>query len=285
MRVRPDKLGRKWLRKARLPAAWLRSRALARRHREDFASLERFVLFVGYPRSGHSLIGSLLDAHPEAIVAHELHVLRYLRYGFSREQIFALLLERSAEQASAGRSFTGYDYVVPDQWQGRFTRLRVIGDKRGGTTIRKLSSRPHLLPKLERVIGLPVHYVHVVRNPWDNVATIFRRGESRDLAEACEHYLSMVRGVQRFRERVPASAVLDVYHERFVAQPREELVRLCRFVGLEADDGYLEACAKLVWTRPNRTRDQIAWPAEVRDRIARACDEVPFLRAYAAEAP
>lgn len=38
----------------------------------DFASVRTFVLFVGYPRSGHSLIGSIMDAHPNIIIAHEV---------------------------------------------------------------------------------------------------------------------------------------------------------------------------------------------------------------------
>ena len=32
------------------------------------------MVFIGYPRSGHSLIGSLLDAHPEVIVSDEYNV-------------------------------------------------------------------------------------------------------------------------------------------------------------------------------------------------------------------
>jgi len=41
----------------------------------DFSKLRNFVLFVGYPRSGHSLVGSLIDAHPHAIIAHEVKTL------------------------------------------------------------------------------------------------------------------------------------------------------------------------------------------------------------------
>ena len=33
--------------------------------------VEKFVLFVGYPRSGHSLIASVMDAHPDIVIAHE----------------------------------------------------------------------------------------------------------------------------------------------------------------------------------------------------------------------
>jgi hypothetical protein len=34
------------------------------RHRASFAHVESFCMFIGYPRSGHTLIGSILDAHP-----------------------------------------------------------------------------------------------------------------------------------------------------------------------------------------------------------------------------
>jgi hypothetical protein len=38
----------------------------------DFSNVRTFILFVGYPRSGHSLIGSIMDAHPNIIIAHEV---------------------------------------------------------------------------------------------------------------------------------------------------------------------------------------------------------------------
>jgi hypothetical protein len=36
-------------------------------------------LFVGYSRSGHSLVGALLDAHPEIPVAYEANALKLVR--------------------------------------------------------------------------------------------------------------------------------------------------------------------------------------------------------------
>ena len=98
-------------------------------HRAAFRDLETFCTFIGYPRSGHTLIGSLLDAHPQAMIADELDALRYNQAGFSRRQIFYLLLRNSRISAAGGRERTGYHYRVPGQWQGRFEKLRVIGDK------------------------------------------------------------------------------------------------------------------------------------------------------------
>ena len=37
--------------------------------------VERFVLFIGHARSGHSIIGSMMDAHPNMVISHEFQVL------------------------------------------------------------------------------------------------------------------------------------------------------------------------------------------------------------------
>ena len=43
---------------------------------EDIAGIEKYVIFVGYARSGTSIIGSLLDAHPNMIIAHEYMIFK-----------------------------------------------------------------------------------------------------------------------------------------------------------------------------------------------------------------
>src|SRR5215207_7292340 len=97
-------------------------------------------MFIGYPRSGHSLVGALLDAHPNAIIAHELNALECVEKGVDKGCIFQLVLENSRKFAKSGRRWEGYSYKVSNQWQGRFERLLVIGDKKGGGSTRILSS-------------------------------------------------------------------------------------------------------------------------------------------------
>jgi hypothetical protein len=98
----------------------------------DFNAAKTFCFFVGYPRSGHSLIGSLLDAHPRLVIAHELAFTRYLKWGFSRRQILKLIARNTEVESGQGRTSTGYDYGVPGQWQGRWEQMECIGDKSGG---------------------------------------------------------------------------------------------------------------------------------------------------------
>jgi hypothetical protein len=63
-------------------------RALARMGQASVASaaaeIEAFALFIGYPGSGHTLLGMLLNAHREAVIVHELKVLRYAGRCLSR---------------------------------------------------------------------------------------------------------------------------------------------------------------------------------------------------------
>jgi len=55
-------------------------------------------MFVGYPRSGHSVIGSLLNAHPDMVVAHELNALRYVQAGFSRLREYPFLARYAGKE-------------------------------------------------------------------------------------------------------------------------------------------------------------------------------------------
>jgi hypothetical protein len=58
-------------------------------HRSSFDRVERWVMFVGYIR-GHSLVGSLLNAHRRVVIAHQLNAPRYVAAGFRRNQVFGM---------------------------------------------------------------------------------------------------------------------------------------------------------------------------------------------------
>jgi sulfotransferase family protein len=268
-------------RPAGLADRYLRSYLRSRTYRETFEGIHTYCMFVGYPRSGHSLVGSLLDAHPHAIIAHELHALRYIRYRFSREQLFWLLLENSREFTRQGRMWTGYSYLVPGQWQGHFSDLRVIGDKRGGTSVRELRRRPWLLEELRARVALPLKFIHVVRNPYDNIATMHsKNSKGRPLEIAFEHYLGMTRGIVELKRHLSKNEVFDLRHEDLVADPHSCLKALCRFLGLEPEVGYLRACADIVFRAPHRTRQGVNWTRDLLARAAREFSELPFLSGY-----
>jgi sulfotransferase family protein len=262
-----------------LPLTYVQSLVAGVRNRKVFHQVELYCMFIGYQRSGHSLVGALLDAHPEVVMAHELDSLGFIRSGFRRSQIYALILANSRSFAAEGRAWTGYDYVVPGGAQGTFDRLRVIGDKRGGSTITRLQRHPEHLAKLVRVIGDPIRFVHVIRNPYDNITTMAARSQVR-LEDAIRNYFRMCRTIQWVKDQIPAGTVMDLQHEDLIRNPKTTIKKLCGFLGLSARDDYLERCASIVFGAPHRTRSEAPWTSELRSWVEREMSNYPFLGRY-----
>ena len=262
-----------------LPWAWLSSAATARADRAHFGDVDRFCLFVGYPRSGHSLVGSLLDAHPDAVIAHELDALRLVQVGFGRDQLFSSILRNSRAYGDHRKHV--YDYTVPNQWQGRFRRIQVIGDKKGGRSTRRLADVPSLLNRLQGTVGVPVRFIHVTRNPFDNIATMLRRAApGTALADVVQSYLALCATIATVKERAPAGSLLDIAHETLLAEPPAVMERLCRFLDLDPEPGYVKDCASILYSSPNRTREAVEWPREDRARVEEAIGRFEFLGHY-----
>jgi hypothetical protein len=261
------------------------SSMLRARKNPSFDDLERFCFFIGYARSGHTLVGSMLDAHPDAVIAHELDAVNCVRHHFTRGQVFALLLERDLRFGSMGRTWSGYQYEVPGQYQGRYERLRVLGDKRANSAALQIARWPELLDRVRRVVKVPIRVVHVTRNPFDNIATAARKHnypstEASRLTQATAWYEESCEAVEKVRGMLDPSELFDIRYESFVVEPADSLAELCRFVGLEPDAAYLEACAGLVWPSVNRTRDGVEWTDEERRGVEQVIERFELLHSY-----
>lgn len=248
--------------------------------REDAPSI--FVLFVGYPRSGHSLVGSLLDAHPEIAIAHELDVMRFMFGGFGRNKILTLLRENATRLARVGRRWGPYDYRVSGQWQGRTRRLRVIGDKKGGATTTRIAANPASLDRLIDHIALPVRAIHVVRHPLDNVASIARR-HYPDAVDPTAMAIRRFSGLARANAAIVGrlgDRIITVRLEDLIAAPAPTMQRLASFVGVTAGNDWLAAAGAIVKAPARRSRDRTDWLDEHRADIGALIQAIDFLRGY-----
>lgn len=263
-----------------LAKAYIASTIAGIRQRQLLDSVETYCMFVGYPRSGHSLIGALLDAHPHVVVAHELNALMYIRAGFSRRQILALLLERSREFSATGNRWSGYTYRVPNQYQGSFKSLKIIGDKQGGISAQYLYLYPDLFGRLLAVMGPETKFIHVIRNPFDNITTMFKRETKPSLAENIDLYFELCSGVAGAKQQVHSPYWHDLHFESFVGDPAAALQSLCRFLNVPAAADYVQDCAGIVFSSPRQTRHSITWSPADRQRVMDECRSYPFLSEY-----
>ena len=98
---------------------------------DDFNHVTSLLLFIGYPRSGHTLVSSLLDAHPHVAVANEYkllgHWLTFDAKQRTRKYIFEELYRDSLMQSKEGYRSSKvkhtFNYSVPNQWNGHYDRF------------------------------------------------------------------------------------------------------------------------------------------------------------------
>jgi hypothetical protein len=249
-----------------------------RRHHAAFDRVAAFCLFVGYPRSGHSIVGALLNAHRDAVIAHELKASDLILAGCSRDDLYARILSRAYWFHLRGNR-ANYEYHVPNQWQGRFATLRVIGDKRGGLVSRTLDEHPDFLERVRALVGVPLRLVHVVRNPFDNISAI-AVSDGRPLAESVEYYFGHCRATARLDTLARPGEVFSFRHEDMVRAPVATLSALCGFLGLEPYPSYLEDCARVVFPKPTHTRRKVDWPDALVREVERRARAYPFLDGY-----
>ena len=255
-----------------------------RRSPDLFEDVQTYCMFIGHTKSGGSLIGALLDAHPEVILADEADGLRYVDEGFSREEIFYILLRMSHRELLKGRitarRLEPYSFLVPGQWQGRYRTLRVIGDSKAGKSTQKIGDDPTILDRLHRVMnGTQSRFIHVIRNPFDPISIMMVRGK-RSFENASSLYFSYCEILSRIYDQLAQGEIFPVRYENFVHQPDANLGEICRFLGITGSTEYLTACSKIVRPAPDRSRDRIDWQSHWKQSVLDTAAKYDFLDGY-----
>ena len=172
--------------------------------------------------------------------------------------------------------WTGYDYAVPGGHQGRWERLRVIGDKQGRRTLKRIHHKPELLDRLRDTVRCELKMLHVIRNPFDSIATMHNRKRSVMkamrragttgvvLPDILDRKIATYFEQSRRMEEVRTThklEILDIYHEEYLEEPIGGLATIIEFLGLSASDDYLKRCASVALTKPRQSRFSIEWPS------------------------
>ena len=272
-------------RKANVARNYIRTYYSCRGNPELFRDVRTFCFFVGHNKSGTSLVGGLLDAHPKVILSDEVDALQYVEAGFSRDQIFHLLRKGANAEARKGRvtarRLQPYSYWVQGGWQGRIADTPLaVGDSTSGSTTRRLGTTPDLLDRLPRLMaGVDVRIIQVIRNPFDPISVSIVRGR-RTFQDAVDRYFGACETLVDIRRRVGPSSLMEVRYETFVADPERGLETVCRFVGVDAEPDYLSACAHIIRRRPDRSREMVKWTQPWIERVEQQIAHFDFLDGY-----
>ena len=282
-------------------------------NKKYFANLHTMVLTIGFPRSGSSLIGYLLTAHPNIIMAHEppekdlykiddamllLNYILYIdqmRFNIAKEaQNFGEQCPTPSNSVKKRTFYAKNRYVyVPNQYQNHCKSLEVIGIKKSLRATRQLNTT-NVLERFKMNIKrqkMSLKFIFTVRNPYDIIITnIMNWAGKKDITD--KNYLQKIiedhiQGLSAMSadnlallNKINAQDVFMNRHEDIIASPSEQLAKLCRFLGVETTEGYLNDCAAVVHEKPRQSRYELDWTEEDKEKVAKIIEQYDFLSHY-----
>ena len=251
--------------------------------------IKKFSFFLGHPHSGHSIVGTIIDSHPHVVMAHEADI-------FSRVQKWkecnkTTIFNTIWKTIRTGtilqvQTLKGYTLDIDDVYQNTYQDyIDVIGDKKGGWTAQVLLGNPGqwetVFNRIRTAVNLPMKVFHVIRNPYDNVASKVlcdysgdlrlygkRRVSnetyavnSRMLDNYMRNYFEVFQAIENAKQEYKLD-VLEVHGSDLVANPKKSIGGMFDFLGVSVSDELLNICSKKVFPKESKLRYKIKWQNE-----------------------
>ena len=136
------------------------------------AGVKYFAIFLGFGRGGTTLVGALLDGHPNIVLATDYQLFikwpQYRTYHQRISQLYSALHQYSISKAKYFRSNNkkGYSFDLPGGFNGRYNEsISVIGEKEAGSaTVLYMSEHQdwmRTLKELQETVKVPIKAVQV----------------------------------------------------------------------------------------------------------------------------
>jgi hypothetical protein len=212
----------------------------------------RPVIIGGCPRSGTTLLRTMLHCHPEIAIPRETRFVleawrRRRRFGdlsreANRRRLACWIFKR--EKSQADRLELDPDEAIerllasPPTLGSMLATCFVMFAERQGKP-RWGDKRPAYAARMAAIWDLfpNAQFIHVVRDPRACVVSLRKLGwYDGQIAPAVELWERSINSANSWRPRLAADQLLEVRYEDLVPNPRETLTRVATFAGLAADE-------------------------------------------------
>ena len=284
---------------------------------KSFDDVRVMLLTIGFPCSGSSLVGYLLTAHPSVVMADEPFIYRFrdalatyinningielektdCLYSADLNKIFNVVLsvdyvrwlgKKKENRFTKGERQNRY-ILVPNQYQGRFEALKVLGIKRSRSNVKGLLNESIFTTFKKRLEerGICFKFIFTVRNPYDMVGSRARKlNKNKD----CNQKLIKTDAISfaekwseenmKILKQLDPRDVFVSKHEEMVADPRLQLTKICEFVRVPVSPDYLDNCASCVDEKPSRGRFKFEWTSKQKQKVASLIEQYDFFSGY-----
>lgn len=248
---------------------------------EKYRNLKYFVGFLGYPRSGHTIVAAILNANPNMYCSNQLHILGDFEKYNSNNDLFDYIKNYSVNPGT-WKPTTQIPHAPKQE-------ITVIGDKTGHRSALTIGEKPEVVGEFREFTGLPIRWIHVVRNPFDNLSTWGkleyevkqRKGikttQEKELNIVIEEYDKLNYTIEKLKK---SENILTIYHEYVTTRMHNTLEEMCDFLEISFHPEWRDNVRNSVWKKPRITRRQIPWASYQRKTVNAIIARYPWLNGY-----
>ena len=249
----------------------------------ELSQLNTVGLFTGPHRSGSTLFAAIIDSHPNARCANETGrsgVYIKLGEGAINGSDFLERIVKESNTPNLGDRVVvrPAGEVLVRQYRYEIEKIPKRGilsicDASGPWFGRGTIKNPKVALEAKKQFGGKLRVLTIVRNPWDNFATMKLLGQSIGLFEAwC-------------RGTAAVSTTIDSCHEIFhledlIFQPEQTIQKLCDFLSIPFIEEHIKAWEKKIWKKPHKRATSVEWKQDEIDVINRLIDDLPWMARY-----
>ena len=234
-------------------------------------------MFCCPQRTGHTLIASILNAHPNVVCSNQRHILENI------EELDMDSLTSYIETRLDRSCWNPNSYIEPMPK----AEIKVLGDKTGHRSTEVLINNPQKLDILKSIVKVPIKWIHVVRNPFDSLATWAKLNvESRNNKSGIEEefniaYQKYVALNDKIKQLKTTEDILSINHEKVIRSIDKTMDGLCKFLELEKDPIWRSSVIEVLWKDPRITRNSIKWNPNMRAKAVSLTKQYSWFNGYA----
>lgn len=257
--------------------------------------VKRFLFFVGY--TGNGLVASMLDAHPHIVISHEYSLFDKWQMQpnehSDKHWLFNTLYSKSRLRTSHSTMVNGstMNLVIPGSWQGQYENfLSIIGDNSGWSTVevfkRDKQKFVDVYNQLKTTVQMPIDVIHVIRNPYDHIATMLSHernatddGDKESTEVQVIRFFELVESVIDMTNTVHLN-IIAIHTIDMITKPKITMRMLCDWLRISCSEQFLQMCTHKIFSSEPKSRHLIKWTPYLIELVTQNIQKYHHLRRY-----
>jgi len=220
---------------------------------------KKLLFFIGSARTGSTLLGQILNYHPECLISNEARfITSVVIHGLSFEEALKDVVINAHKQFKTGlendKKFGKTIARFQPKWvpMGDLSKdpdfkkkeIKVIGDKKAGGNIQAFIEKPNeMLKFLDEQQN--VFLLQIIRNPVDAAFSLMRSHGVKQFEKACEEIIMRTHTAYILGNQT-SNPYFYVYYEDLIENPEIEIIKILSWLNIKRSNSWLFKISKIV---------------------------------------